>query len=137
MTEVLQDQLSRLRELHAERRIDDIARGHSKMEITRVWAGRLSNIGQKSNDIMLCLSLDLVNSLHVESGFLADFIRGSRGNDAKFLLLRSSKEFYFKPNFVAVLICPNSAHFSACVARDHAKLVKKSAKARLTLSSAA
>src|SRR5436190_21537299 len=132
------NQFACLCELHAECRINDVARRHSQMEVSSIGTSRLCDIRQKRNDVMLGLAFDLIDSLHIETRFLADFIRSSRGNDAKFLLLRSSKEFYFKPDFVAVLVCPNGAHFSARVARDHtAKLKIKLRKRDLTIRFAA
>src|ERR1035437_9208592 len=89
------------------------------MQIPCIRADGLGDIRQESNNVVFCLAFDLVDSRRVETRFLADFSGRPFGNDAEFLLLTSSKEFYFKPDPVPVLVGPDSSHFGASVTRDH------------------
>ena len=86
---------------------------------SRIRPDGLRHIGEKSDDIVLRLALDLVNAHRLECSDRANLRRRPARHNAQLLLLFHREQFDFEPNLVFVIFGPDRPHFGACVARDH------------------
>ena len=116
---LLEDRRSFL-ELHRQRRVHDIGRGHADMEIARIVADRFRHAAQKRNDLMLDLGFDLANALHVEARLLANARDRGFGHFAQLGQALGGENFHFQPFLKAIFFRPDTAHLRPRVTRDHA-----------------
>ena len=70
--DVLFDQRRSFFELHRQRRVHHVRRGHADMEIARIVADRFCDRAQKRDDLVLDLGFDRADALHIEARFPAN-----------------------------------------------------------------
>ena len=68
---VLQQQVGGARQLHGQRRVVDVRRGHALVQEARLGPDDLGDVGQEGDDVVLGLALDLVDAVDVADGVAA------------------------------------------------------------------
>ena len=118
--EIGQQDVGRLLQLHRKAGVEHVARGHSLVHKTRLGADMLGEIGQKRDDVVAGLALDLVDALDLEAATLPDGASGALRDDSQRRLRVASICFDLEPDPVAVLRRPDPRHLGSAVTRDHA-----------------
>ena len=83
----------------------------------------LGDTCEEGDDVVLCLSLDLVDAINIESALLPDRLCSFLWNDAKFRHGIAGVRFDLEPNLELVLGLPNASHFGAAITWDHRMFV--------------
>ena len=70
---ILDEDIGGAHKLHVEAGVEHVGRGHAGMHEARFRADDFRQMGQKGDDVVFDLGLDLVDALNVELGGLALF----------------------------------------------------------------
>ena len=90
------------------------------MDEARLIAHVLGEVGQKGDDVMAGLPLDLVNAFDLEGATLPDCLGGRFRDHSQRGLGVTGLGLDLEPNAEAVFMLPNLGHLRTAVAGDHA-----------------
>ena len=82
-------------------------------------ADMFSEIGEKGDDVMLGLALNLIDAIDFPLATLPDGLGGILWNDPQLSLRITGMGFDFKPDTELVLRFPNVCHIGAAIAGNH------------------
>src|SRR5260370_34852246 len=117
--EISHQDVGRLRQLHRKAGVEHVARRHALMDKARIGADMLGEIGQKGDDVMVGLPLDLIDACDLRSSLLPGGAPRRRRDDAKRRLRVTGVRLDLEPDTETVLRLPDRAHRGAAIAGDH------------------
>ena len=117
--EIGQQDVAGLGQLHRQAGVQHIRRRHALVHEARLLADVFGEIGEKGDDVVFGLTLDLVDPCHLEGAALPDRLGRFFGNDAKLRLGVAGMSLDLEPDAELVLRFPDGGHFGAAVTRNH------------------
>ena len=116
---ILDQQVRGLSQLNGKGGIEHVRGGHALMHPAGLFADMLGDIGEKGDDVVPCLALDLVDPRDIEAAALAQRVSGAFRDGAGRLHRFGGKDLDLEHDPEAVLRLPDGGHAGACVAGDH------------------
>ena len=117
--EIGEQQVAGLDELHRKAGVEHVGRGHALVDEACLRADMLGEIGQKGDDVVFGLRLDLVDAGDFPLAALPDRLGGGGGYDAECRLGIAGMRLDLEPDAELVLGRPDGGHFGTAVTRDH------------------
>ncbi len=118
--EIGEQQVGGLGELHRQAGVEHVARGHPLVDEARLRPDMLGQVGQKGDDVVMRLALDLVDARDLEGAALAHRPGRALRDDAELGLRLAGQRLDLEPDAKAVLGRPDRRHLRPAVTRDHA-----------------
>ena len=105
--------------LYGKRGVENVGGGHALMYETGVFANMFGKAGQEGDDIMLCLALDLVDSVDIETAAFPDGLCRLLRDHAKRRHRVTGMCLNFVPDLKFTLFGPDGGHFRSRISGNH------------------
>ena len=138
--DVLEQQVGGARQLHRQRGVEHVGRGHALVQEARLRPHDLRHVGQEGDDVVLHLALDLVDARRVRTGVrpFSQMAAAARlGDHAQLGHGVGGVRLDLEPDAVARLRRPDVGHLGAGVAGDHGAQHRSAKRLRPPLARAA
>ena len=113
--------IRRLDQLYRQAGIQNIRGRHALMDETGFGSHIFGNRSQESDDIVLDLRFDRIDTFNVEIALFTYHFDSIFRNDTKFGLFLTGQSLNLQPDAKSVFRFPNMGHFRSGVAWDHLK----------------
>src|SRR6185437_12526708 len=117
-----EEDVARLRKLDRETGIEHVARGQALMDEARLGPDMLGDVGEKGDDVVPRLALDLVDARDLEFAALAQRLRRAFRHHAGLRQCFGGGDLDVEPDAEPVLRRPNGAHLRPGITGDHRRV---------------
>ena len=116
---VFDDQFQTVAHLQGYGGVDRIGARHPVVHPATLLTEALGDTGQKGDDVMACLSLDLVDTIDIERGVLFDLFRIFVGNQPQSVPRFDRRDLHIEPCLILRLHCPFGFHLFTGISLYH------------------